>query len=778
MKRALRRAIAGLAAFLLLGVAGGGLAALWLWSRLPQTRGTLTLPGLEGPVEILRDAWGVPHIYAGSLPDLAFAQGFVTAQDRLWQMDFFRRVAAGRVAEVFGPEALGWDRIARTVGFERAARRVLRTQDPEARRWLEAYARGVNAAIGRTPRPLEFLLLRYRPAPWEPLHTLALGRLLAWELSQWRPRLVLAELLPRLDRARREDLVPAYPEDGPVIVAAAGASSVTALGLLGVSGGSNSWVVGPGRSATGAPLLANDPHLPLGAPSRWYEVHLVGAGLDVYGFSIPGVPGVITGANADLAWGLTNLMLDDLDLYRERLHPERDLYEVEGRWEPLTVLMERIEVKGHRPERLEVRLSRHGPLITPTLIRASEPLALRWTGHDPGEEVTALLGMNRARTWAEFRAALRLFGSPAQSVVYADRTGVIAYQAIGRIPVRPHGGSLVPLEGWHGRDDWQGWVPFDRLPHAVNPPGGILVTANNRVTADPGLYISHLWEPPDRAARIRELLDAGTKLTLEDFRAIQLDRRPPWVRRLIPEILKAWEGKESGEVAGALELLRRWDGALGPESAAAALFETTVEELMARTFRDELGEADYREFGEAWDLAGVVLDRLLARGTSPWFDDVTTPEREDLPTLLRQSLRAAVGKLSARLGPDPGRWRWGRLHTVIFEHPLGRRRPLDRLFSLGPYGTGGDGRSVWKSQFPHDGRFRATVGPSFRMLVDLGDRRRSRVILTTGQSGHVLSRHYRDQAPLWLTGEDRPMLVEREAIERTAQGRLRLIPTE
>ena len=778
VKRALRLALLGLAALLLVSVAGGSLAALWLWSRLPQISGTLALPGLERPVEVIRDAWGVPHIYAESLTDLVFAQGFVTAQDRPWQMDLLRRAAAGRLAEVLGPEALAWDRLARTVGFERVARAALDRQEPEARRVLEAYARGVNAALARNPRALEFLLLRYRPEPWEPLHTLALGRLLAWELSQWGPRLVLARLLPRLDAARREGLIPVYPADGPVIVAGLGASAWP--GLLGPSGGSNGWAVGTARSASGAPLLANDPHLPLGAPSRWYEVHLVGAGLDVYGFSIPGAPGVIIGANAELAWGFTNLMLDDLDLYRERLHPEReDLYEVAGRWEPLTVLMERIEVRGGEPETLEVRIGRHGPLITPTLIQAGEPLALRWTGHEPGQEVAALLGMNRARTWPEFREALRRFATPAQNVIYADRGGTIAYQAVGRIPVRPRGGSLLPLEGWHGRDDWRGWVPFDRLPRVVDPPAGVLVTANNRVSADPGLYISHLWEPPDRAARIRELLEAKAGLTLDDLREIQLDRRPPWVSRLVPLILEAWKDAEgSSEVAGGLDLLEAWDGALEPASPAAALFEATVEELLAQIFRDELGEDDYREFGRAWDLAGVVLDRLLERGTSPWFDDVTTPAREDLPELLRRSLRAALRGLEARLGPGPAGWRWDRLHTLALEHPLGRRRPLGLLFSLGPYGMGGDARTVWKSHFYHDGRFRAAVGPSFRMLVDLADRRRSRVVLTTGQSGHPLSRHYRDQTPLWLRGEDRPMLVERTAIEAAASGHLHLLPAE
>ncbi|MBI1893207.1 MAG: penicillin acylase family protein [Candidatus Rokubacteria bacterium] len=769
---------------------GGGLltlagaAGLLLWSFLPVTSGELGMAGLSAPVEILRDRYGVPHLYAERLADLAFAQGFVAAQDRLWQMDLFRRAAAGRLAEVLGAELLPTDRLFRTLGFERAARQMLPTLSEESRAVLEAYARGVNAAIETIQRPHEFWLLGYRPEPWAPSHSLAIGRLMAWELSQWRADLVLGKIAATVDAARAQAALPSYPPGAPLIVpprpprerAQAWEAPIPLPGFG--RGASNSWVVGGSRSVTGKPLLANDPHLTLTLPSRWYEIHLSGEDMDVYGFSIPGTPGVVIGFNRAIAWGFSNLMLDDADFFREIVNPNNPrLYRHRGQWEAIRVHREEIRVKGREPVEIEVRQTHHGPLVH-ELLGLSEPTSLRWIGQDPSDEVWAVLEMNRATNWPAFREALRAFQAPGLNVVYADRYGTIAYQAVGRVPVRAQGDGRLPVPGWSGEFEWIRWAPFDTLPRVVNPPEGIIVTANQRITEGDEPFLSTLWEPPDRAMRIRERLDAFRKLSLEDLLQIQLDRAPPsaqrHVARVIPHLETAAKGDPLRE--SALALLRGWTGEMSEASSAAALYAVLYERLLVNTFRDELDEGLLREFLRTWNLAEILLDRFIEAGESPWFDDVQTAEPEGLPEVAARSFGEAVTFLEARFGKDPARWRWGALHTTTFEHPLGKRRPLQRVYDRGPFPMGGDVKSVWVAAYRHDDRFQSTLGPSFRLVVALGDRPRARAISPGGQSGLPWSRHYADQLPGWLRGESHPCLIDRQEIEAQTTGRLRLRP--
>lgn len=776
----------GLAVLLLVLVGVGG-SYLWLRLTLPETRGTVRIKGLDGPVEIIRDRHGVPHIYATTAHDLFFAQGYVHAQDRPWQMDLFRRAALGRLAEIFGKELLETDRFFRTLGLGRLAQASLDAADEEARSILAAYADGVNAAMGRGRRRAEFLLLGYRPEPWIPLHTAALGKLMAWELAQWRPDLALDRLRNRVDETRWRELLPSYPEAGPIIVSPVAPRRLAGkepsrpwgpelawLGLGLGSGGSNSWVVDGTRSQTGKPLLANDPHLPLAFPSRWYEVHLVGAGYDVYGFSISGTPAVVIGHTPQVAWGFTNLMADDVDFFIEKPHPQDpNQYRIGNEWARFRTRQERIRVKGEADALLDVRESRHGPLVTGVISGVTEPLALRWTAQEPGQEMSGLLRMNRARSWKEFLEGLRGFGSPAQNVVYADRDGNIGYHAMGRVPIRSKWNGRLPVPGWTDEYEWTGYVPFDKLPQAFNPARHVIVTANNRVNEEDRPFISTLWEPPDRAQRIFDRLESVLTLTPDAFQRIQLDVSPPSVRanaRLVVSLC-AEPFQTDTRLAQALERLRSWDGAVDARSTAAATYEITYQRLLENTFRSSMGDALYQEFLRSWNLSQIVMDRLLAKGQSPWFDG-------GMAASVCRSFREAVEQLETRLGRNQEEWSWGRLHAWVFQHPLGRRWPLDRLLNVGPFPAQGTAKSVWKSDYRAEGAggFRTLVGPSFRMVVDLANLGNSRTVYPGGQSEHPLSPHYADGIELWRQGEFHRTLVYRPLIEAEAEDTLLLRP--
>jgi len=504
----------------------------------PQASGRIALDGLRGTVEVMRDQWGIPHIYAQNDLDLFFAQGFVHAQDRLWQMEFNRRAASGRLSEIFGPVTLDTDRFLRTVGLRRAAEVEAAQLDDETKRVLQAYVDGVNAYIAsrRGRLPLEFALLRYVPEPWSPVDAVAFGKLMAWTLSgNWDSEILRAHLLSRFGEAGVARLMPAYPDEMPVIVPA-GADyrpfrSAAALRLAAHAParngtGSNNWVIAGSRTTTGAPILANDPHLEAAMPSIWYEMDLSSERFHVAGATFAGAPGVIIGHNERIAWGVTNAGPDVQDLYLERFDPDDPArYEFQGQWERATVVEESIIVKGRRdPVILPVRITRHGPILNGVVDGLDAFVALRWTALMPGTILGSVLRLDQARNWEEFREALRLWTVPAQNFVYADTDGNIGYQLPGRIPVRAKGNGLLPVPGWTGEYEWVGEIPFDELPSSFNPERGYIITANNRIIPDDYThFIAAEWDPGFRAQRIETMLTAQPKVSPEVVADMQLD---------------------------------------------------------------------------------------------------------------------------------------------------------------------------------------------------------------------------------------------------------------
>jgi penicillin amidase len=794
MRRFLR--ISGYLVALLAALIAG--AYFYARQSLPKSDGEIRLAGLGGPVEVLRDRYGIPHIFAPSLEDASFALGFVHAQDRLWQMEMSRRVAAGRLAEVVGAGGLETDRFLRTLGVRRAAQANLAVLDGETVRMLEAYAAGVNAFLASDPvLPPEFWLTGVRPEPWSPVDSISWIKMMAWDLGgNWRDELLRMRLAKTLPMARIHEFLPPYPgEPVPVIADLKELYSSMERDAVRLARfapdsdglGSNNWVVSGDRTESGKPLLANDPHLGLSAPPVWYFAHISAPDMNVIGSTLPGVPGVILGRNERIAWGFTNTGPDVQDLYIEKLDAAGGYLAPEGP-RPFQVIEEIIKVKGAEPEKLRVRVTRHGPVIS-DVSRAAQDLAPRghviafsWTALSEGDRsMQAALKFARAREWDGFLAAARDFQTPQQNIVYADVEGNIGFIAAGRVPLRKPGNDLngmAPAPGWLERYDWAGSIPFEELPHSFNPPGGAIVTANHRITP-PGYphLISSNWEPPYRADRIQALLDATPKHSVPSFARIQADVTSLAMRELLPKLLATRPRSE--EARKALALLAKWDGAMAAGRAEPLIAWAWWRELTRAIYADELGDA----FRQNWLARAVFLTSVLSGDPGParWCDDMRTPAIETCEEQLAVSLEAALADLGKRYGSDPARWRWGEAHLARHEHrPFGRQPLLARIFDItvpspGDTYTVNVGRNVMNNDAePFANRHAA----SLRAIYDLSDLEKSLYIHSGGQSGNILSDHYKAFSEAWAKNEYIPMRIARKTLEAEPHQLLRLVPTK
>ena len=728
----------------------------------------LRLPGLDGDVTVLRDDWGVPHIFATTNHDLFLALGYVHAQDRMWQMDIQYRFAAGRLSEILGRKYIDQDTFMRTIGLQSEAAISLATLSAAdtSLQTFTAYAAGVNAWISQTPTrnlPLEFRLLDYRPEPWTPVHSAAEGGLLAFSLSADFSDIELGLLTDGLGAAAVDELfpvtspvpvppiVPNGTRGGGLVVDPVAARDVLAkvrslgplLGALREGAGSNNWVVAANRSATGRPLLAGDPHLRLQLPAVWYEVHLHGGDYDVYGVSLPGVPGVFIGFNRNIAWSETNTGADVTDFYRETVNPANpDQYRYLGQWRNFSLIPERIRVREWPDTTVIVKKSIHGPLVT----QRGETLAMRWTGNGSISAVAANLAWMKASSWAEFRDALRLWKNPAQNFAFASWGGspsssTIAIRSNGLFPIRNNTLGRVPLDGG-GDFEWMGWVPFDAYPEAVDPAQGYLVSAN-QIPAGAGYpyYLGWQWDPGYRAKLINFLLNKTIAtvglVSRDEMKAIQGNTSDAAAQIFVPFVLAA--GCTSALCTASEQVLQRWDFRMETDRSGASIWYTFFKAFIQETFGDEWARANASDLMMPYP---DVLERLVRFvPNSPWFDDVRTagtPETRDV--ILRRAMETAVQDLATRLGPDPSQWAWGRIHVRTFDHLSGIA-----ALSRGPYAAEGDDITI----DPAPG-LTARGGPSWRMVVPLGTPENASVIYPGGQSGNPLSPHYADQLPLWL----------------------------
>jgi penicillin amidase len=765
----------------------------YLRQSLPQLSGEIELAGIMRPVEVLRDRNAIPHIYAQSLEDAYYGLGFVHAQDRLWQMETSRRIAAGRVSEVLGPAGLEADRFLRTLGIRRVAEANLRHYDPETRRLLDAYTAGVNAFLATKPvLPPEFWILRASPEPWTPADSVASAKMMAWDLGgNWRNELLRMQLAKTLSSSRIQEFLAPYPGDSPVklpdLKALYGAMERAPIQVSAQSEGhgSNSWVVNGSRSATGKPLLANDPHLALTAPSVWYLAHLHAPGLEAIGGTLPGIPGILVGRTERIAWGFTNTGPDVQDLYLEKLDAAGNYVTPDGA-RPFTLIEETIRVKGGDTERLRIRISRHGPVISDVSRAALEAtprgyaLAFAWTALAEDDlTLQAALKLARVREWASFVEVGRELHAPQQNVTYADTAGNIGVIAPGRVPVRKPQNDLkglAPAPGWDARYDWAGYIPFDELPRAFNPRSGLIVNANQKIV--PAGYPHHItseWQPPYRAQRITELLLINDTHDRESFARIQSDVVSLAARELLPA-LTATQAK-SDEARDVLQMLAAWDGTMAADRPEPLIVTAWWRELARSLYADELGDAFRMNWGpRAVFVANVLADR---GGQSRWCDDVRTPRQESCDELLAASLERALADLRSRFGKNMSKWSWGDAHAAVHRHrPLSRNAWLARLFDV-RVPSAGDSYTVnaGHPEFadaaePYASRHAA----SLRAIYDLSDMQASVFIQSTGQSGNPLSPHYRAFSGPWARGEYVPMLTERSRLEAAGVQRLMLTP--
>ena len=848
MRRLLPKILLGLV-FLVGLVFLGGYA--YLRRSLPQVDGSVKVAGISAPVDIFRDADSITHVYGATKLDAFYGLGYAHAQDRLWQMEFQRRVGMGRLSEVFGQATVSTDRFLRTLGTGRAARSAWDALPAESKTAIDAYVAGVNAFISThhgSALPLEFTILRFEPEPWSGPDVLAWVKMMAWDLSKnYSLELLRHDLMALVGTQKSADLFPPYAADGLTILSDADivrgperaalhkpdvgrpfqgrqrrgperaalqqpavipdvarpfqgrdqgslsdAFASAAIPGFGSALGSNNWVVDGTMTASGKPLLANDPHLDAQIPSLWYLAHLSAPGYDVIGATLPGAPVVVIGRNTSVAWGETNVMADVQDLYREHIDATGRFAEFRGAQEPMRIVKETIVVKGEASIALDVRITRHGPLISDAINATNaadrtraprpppvDPIAFRWTALDAEDSTfTAMLHLNDAHNWTEFTAALRDFIVPQQNFVYADVDGHIGYYAPGHFPVRASGDGLSSVDGWTGEAEWTGWVPFDELPHAFDPPEHFIVTANNKIV--PPSYphaIGGEWSEPYRAQRIVDRLKAKSMLTPDDFASIQADTYSLHAKALLPVLLQRVHPIDAQDTQ-AVTMLRQWNFDARGDSAASAIFQAWYYELPGLILEDELGSSvvsDYRGNDRSSYRSRFILNTLATKD-SPWCDDVRTPEKESCDDTASKALHSGIARLTKQLGSDMGTWRWDAVHHAVFAHST-----LDTIPVLGRWlrrtmPHGGDWSTIDVGPVYAPKPFDQHALPGYRQIVDLSPANDSRFLDAVGQSGHVLSPHYDDALPLWAAGKQRKMRMDRSTIEPSAIGHLTLTP--
>ena len=763
---------------------------------LPTIDGALALKGLSANVQVIRDANGIPHIAAKTRHDAFYALGVVHAQDRLWQLTMHQRIASGTLSEILGPATLDTDKFLRTIGVRQTAQKILSGLDAQTVKYLEAYAMGINsyvASLSSAPWKLspEFLILNTRPQLWTPVDSLAWLIMMSWDLSgNIQSELIRMQLIPKLpaeqiaalvdgdSRFKLGDYEALYRDKGIRSAATALLQHLPTASQEGV--GSNNWVVDGKHSSSGKPLMANDPHLALSTPVLWYLAHMSVSSVDtsapsleVVGATMPGLPYVMLGRNDAISWGLTNTEPDTQDLVLEATDPSKpDQYRTPTGWAPFVTRQEVIRVKGSADTIMTVRTTRNGPVISDVYAPASAALkginfnpdlvmSLRWTALD-GEDRSMASGfaLNYARNWQDFNHALRSFNTPMQSMIYADTQGNIGFLAPGRVPIRKPSNFLygmLPVPGWDERFDWAGYIPFDELPRSYRPANGRLGSANQKiVTEDYPHFLASEWALPYRFNRISAMLDAQPKADIASFQAMQLDQRSGVMPLLMPHLLTT--APRDSEQRSILKALSEWDMVMQADSPLPLIATAWIDKLREMVFADETGKSTF-----------ALLDRrrgrhqLLARVLAPdaslmekaLCDLENTKPVETCGMIIELSFIAALGDLKARYGDNWQQWRWGEAHAAVFDHrPFGQHPLLAKLFSVTAQ-VGGDGYSLISTR--HDPQhqtqpFAARHAASYRAIYDHSDLDRSVYIIGAGQSGHIMSPHYRDMSALWAKG--------------------------
>lgn len=732
---------------------------IFIARSLPKIDGDIKLSGLESAVTIIRDEFGVPHIQAESEHDLFLAQGYIQAQDRLFQMDLSRRQASGRLSEVVGEAALERDKYFRTLGLRRAAEASYEQYTELGKNTLHWFAEGVNQYIQQAKDnhklPIEFTILGYEPEGWSAIDSLTIGKYMAFDLGgHWEEQAFRQYLLQSFSEEKAYDLFPSYPKDAPYIISKEDIDFEKTLAGAVIPhefNGSNNWVVAGSKTESGKPLLADDPHLSLATPSIWYQMHLEAPTVNVSGVIFAGIPGIILGHNESIAWGVTNTGPDVQDLFIERRNPDQsDEFLFMDKWEKAEVIQEPIHIKGGKTIDYKVRVTRHGPIISDFAGETGKELvlALKWTALQPSSELEAVLQMNKAKNWDEFEKALLKFHTPTQNFVFASEDGTIAYKANGKIPIRKKGDGLLPVPGWTGEYEWVGYIPFNELPKLVNPQEGFIATANNKVISDVYPYhISNNWAQPYRQMRIQEFLKEKNSLTSEDMKALQMDQMNLQAREFVPILLGELSDEVSSEHKEIVDRLDKWDFKDSVNSAAPLIFHLWMKNIKSTLLSDDIPEEMMVLFGGQKQAIDELIRRAFAGNPGPWMN-----ERGGLQEVVKSSFLETVSEIEKLYGKDINEWEWGKFHQVQFSHPLSSVKPLNYLFNFNKnFPVGGSSVTVQAASHRADGL--VNHGGSWRFVIDTSDLSTGEHLVGPGQSGHVLSNWYHDQMDDWVIGE-------------------------
>ena len=748
-------------------------------SRVPSMEGTRTASGLSGQVEIARDEWGVPHVLAETDNGLFFGYGYATAQDRLWQLDYYRRKARGRLSEVIGPSGVEIDTVSHTIGLERTAETNLARFPDKTKRRLQAYTDGINAFMeeSRSNLPIEFALLGYEPHEWTSLDSVATWQEFRWYLTGRLPIIAIPDLAKRVlgEGALLDDFITGEAEDESIVPKGSYPPSRTGEVHVGevISDpdegiGSNNWVVSGGKSTSGAPMVASDPHIAFGAVSCWYEVHLSGPDINVAGAGYAGVPGIVFGRNETLAWGVTNNICSQRDIYREQEDPDwPGHFRFGDEWRPAKHETVEIAVKGEAPRTITITRTHNGPIVDellPEPLRTTDKVSARWLGTGFGDEITCMLDLAAAGNCEEAREALRDWIVPTWSYVFGDVEGHIAYQAVGRIPIRERWNREY-RPGWDPSHQWRGFIPYDALPALSDPAEGYARSANNRTAPEDYPYpLSGTWSSGHRALRIRQMLEEQERFSREDFARMQTDTLSMRAVEVLPSLVETLKQSSDPTVLEAAGYLDEWNGRMDVDEVGASIFELFFAEFTTAVAAERFSGDEVPLVAGAISGFAVRLLNNAEFGGSPSGNETVAA-----------SMLRAIDALTERLGPDMSEWRWGRIHKIALNHLLSDRGDLSDLLRRGGQPVGGNGITVSNTGF--DPNYLASIGANWRHNADLADDPPGLwAVDATGQSGHPGSPHYGDQLTEWLAGRHHYLPLDSERARAQAAQMLTLKP--
>lgn len=804
--------------FLLILVMGFAVVGFYFtfYKGLPSYNTEIQLNGVNDAVDVHWDPYGVPHIYASSEEDLFYTIGYVHAQDRLWQMTLSQLLIEGRFAEFLGEELIEFDEHQRTIGLWETAKKIEAEASDSLIRFLEHYSAGINEYISKHEKtiPIEMTLLDMQPLKWTPTHSIAMSRLMAWDQNiHWWSELTFAYLEDRIDSQRLESLFPFYDDEYPTSLNNEETRFLTAsamplldrefdvrsmLSKSGSNAGSNAWAINGSKTESGLPILAGDPHMGLSIPGFWYEAHFSSPTLNISGATIPGAPFVVLGQNENIAWSITNSMADDTDFFIEQINPENrnqyvaDSINGEAIYRQIQWRDEIIKVKDRDDHFYRIPHTQNGPVIN-TIHPSKELIAdkwvtMNWVGHEISHELWSTYKLNKAQNITQFKEALREFNTPAMNFIYADRSDNIALFSAGNLPIRDYNPILF-RKGWDPSYSWQGWIPFDEMPHVENPAKGFVAHSNNKLhTDDYPYYISTFWEPPSRILRVTDLINASDSINVSYTQNMQQDLVSELAREMLDIILPQLRSVEQGnEFSTVFPYLENWDYTYSLNSTAASIFDQFLMNLSRNILQDDMGAQAYESLIRMEHLPVMIVLNLLKDDTS-FLNLVTEEQTISKDEILRSSMLETIQQLTDNYGNEPFQWRWESLHTLTLKPPLlgeaanqteasaTLKMIVNNLLSKGPYPAVGNGMTINKGQYSWQDPFEMNLGPAIRRIVDFSSPHRSYSVLTTGQSGNPLSAHYGDQTDFWLEGKYRYIYQDSTFFEQSNYQTTRITP--